>query len=275
MRERGPLVPVPHRVVSRRRETSDTWTLELEAVDSGDRLDRGDPGQFNMVYAFGSGEVPISISGADDGRLVHTVRDVGAVTRLICAAESGAVLGVRGPFGSRWPLTAAEGSDLVVVAGGLGLAPLRSSVLAALAEPERFPATYVLYGGREPEQLLYSAELESWRRLGIRVSLIVDSGPPEWDGNVGVVTKLIDRADFDPDRAVALVCGPEAMMRFSARSLRARGVDPARIHLSLERSMKCAVAQCGRCQLGPTLMCRDGAVLPLSDVGPWMGVREL
>ncbi len=271
------MVPVPHRVTERVQETADTWTLHLEppAGANGDRA--FSPGQFNMVYAFGAGEVPVSISGSSetDTPLVHTIRDVGPVTRAICAARPGDTLGVRGPFGSAWPLQEAEGQDLVVVAGGLGLAPLRSTVLAAFERPGRFDSTHVLYGGREPAQLLYREEIGRWASAGLPTALTVDSSDGDWAGEVGVVTKLIERAPFDPDRAVAMVCGPEAMMRFSARALRARGVTAERIHISMERNMKCAITHCGRCQLGPTFVCREGPVFRLSEIQDLLEIREL
>lgn len=271
------MVPVPHRVVGRTQETADTWTLELEPTNGSSEPADFAPGQFNMLYAFGAGEVPISISGAPggDGPIIHTVRDVGAVTRAICGAREGEMVGVRGPFGSAWPLAEAEGRDLVIVAGGLGLAPLRSAVLATLEEPERFSAAFLLYGGREPAQLLYREEIGRWASAGLPTALTVDSGGSGWAGEVGVVTKLIERAAFDPRRAVAMVCGPEAMMRFAARALRVRGVSSDRIHLSLERNMKCAITHCGRCQFGPTFVCREGPVFRLSEVERLIAIREL
>lgn len=269
------MVPVPHRVRARVQETSDTWTLELEPVNGRGIDGPCRPGQFNMLYAFGVGEVPISISGEAGGALVHTVRDVGPVTRAICAAEPGAMLGLRGPFGSAWPLEAAEGSDLVVVAGGLGLAPLRSALVSAIGSAEGFRSIHLLYGGREPEQLLYLAEIRDWAARGLRAGVTVDTASAGWTGDVGVVTKLIDRADFAPAEAVALVCGPEVMMRFAARALAARGVAADRVYVSMERNMKCAVTHCGRCQFGPTFICREGPVMRLEDIGWIFGVREL
>jgi len=273
----GPMVPAPFRVRSSERETADTWTLGLEPCgEAGPR--EFEPGQFNMVYAFGVGEVPISISGdpGDPEPLLHTVRAVGSVTEAICAARPGDQLGVRGPYGSSWPVGDAAGGDLVIIAGGLGLAPLRPALLAALARRADFARVQLLYGGREPEQLLYRAELERWRNepaLDLRVT--VDNASGEWAGDVGVVTRLIDRGDFDPERAVGLLCGPEVMMRFVARALRDRGVAPERIHVSIERNMKCALTHCGRCVFGPTYACREGPVMALSAIEPFFAVREL
>lgn len=271
------MVPVPHRVIDRIQETGDTWTLEMEPRDRSNGNGSFAPGQFNMIYVFGVGEVPISISGTPEGGagLVHTVRDVGPVSRAICAAEPGDTLGVRGPFGSCWPLQEAEGCDLVIVAGGLGLAPLRSALRAAIAEAERYRAVYLLYGGREPAQMLFREEVGHWLTMGLEVSLIVDSAGGGWAGEVGVVTKLIERAAFDPETAVAMICGPETMMRFSARALRNRGVDGGRIHVSMERNMKCAIAHCGRCQFGPTFVCRDGPVFRFSEIERFFAIREI
>jgi NAD(P)H-flavin reductase len=274
-RLRGAMVPVAHRVVSRVQETTDTWTLELEPL--GERI-RPRAGQFDMLYAFGVGEVPISTSGDHDGdgRLTHTIRAVGAVTRALCALEPGAVVGVRGPFGTEWPLDEATGGDLVVVAGGIGLAPLRPAVRHALARRDDYGAVSVLVGARTPQDLLFVHELEAWRgRLDVEVDVAVDAAAPGWHGRVGLVTTLIPGAVIDPPRASALVCGPEVMMTFVVRALVGRGVPLERIWVSMERNMRCAVGHCGHCQLGPTLICRDGAVFPAAAMTRLMEVREL
>jgi NAD(P)H-flavin reductase len=273
----NPVVPQRFRVTAKGQETQDTWTLELEPLD-GDAPFEFAPGQFNMVYAFGAGEVPISISG-DAGRpatLVHTVRAVGAATRAICAAEPGDVLGVRGPYGSAWDAGSARGDDAVVVAGGIGLAPLRPVVYELLAGRDRFRRAIVLYGGRSPDQLLYAAEVEEWRagsELEVRVT--VDTATGDWRGRVGVVPGLIDGLGLEPGRTAAFVCGPEAMIDFSCRALLDEGVPAERIRVSMERNMKCAVGHCGHCQWGPTFVCRDGAVFSYAQVERLMGIREL
>ena len=266
--------PAAYRVTDRRQETGDAWTLRLEA--DADAAPRFAPGQFSMLYVLGSGEVPISISAIPDGgaTLVHTVRAVGAVTRTLCAARPGTAVGVRGPFGRGWPLELAEGRDVVVVAGGLGLAPLRPVVHELIARRERFGRVALLYGGRSPADLLYRDEYEAWRGA-IDVELIVDAPAEGWDGRVGVVTRLIRRADFDPANTLAMACGPEVMMRFAAAALRERGVAGADIWLSLERSMKCATGHCGHCQLGPLFVCKDGPVVRHDRVERLMGVSEL
>jgi NAD(P)H-flavin reductase len=263
---------VPRSFVVRERalDTSDTWTLTLEALE-GDSPVIG-PGQFVMVYVFGIGEVPISVSGPPNrtGPVVLTVRAVGAVTEAICATEPGGVLGLRGPFGTSWPVAESRGADVVVVAGGIGLAPLRPVVLHALAHRPEFGQIVVLYGARTPADLLYPAQLADWS-----VDVTVDAAEIGWHGKVGVVPKLIPDAAFDPAKAVAFVCGPEIMMRFSIEALLDRGVTPDRIHVSLERNMRCGLGHCGHCQLGPTLICRDGPVYSYDVAGPWLEVREL
>jgi NAD(P)H-flavin reductase len=270
------MVPERFRVTDRRRETADTWTLELAPVDRPGGLPFR-PGQFTMLYAFGAGEVPISISGDPRApeKLVHTVRAVGAASGAICRAAPGSMLGVRGPFGSDWPLARAAGMDVVIVAGGIGLAPLRPVVYEVLADRARFRRALLLYGGREPGQLLYADELEQWRDRGLEVSVTVDIAPAGWRGRVGVVPTLIGSAGIDPDACVGFVCGPEAMIRFSAEALIDRGVPAGRVYVSMERNMKCAVGQCGHCQLGPEFVCRDGPVFTFERMRAAFAVREL
>lgn len=272
---RGAMTPVPYRVVGRSRETADTWTLALEPLRDSVAPR---PGQFDMLYALGVGEVPISTSGdpVQHGHLTHTIRAVGAVTERLCAAEPGSIVGVRGPFGTTWPLDEAAGADLVIVAGGIGLAPLRPVVLDVLARRGAFGSVSVLVGARTPADLLFRDDLEQWRsRFDLDVDVTVDVADPEWRGRVGVVTTLLPRAAFDPERTRAFVCGPEIMMTYAARALRDRGVPRERIWVSLERNMHCGLGHCGHCQLGPYLICRDGPVFRLDDVERFTEVREL
>jgi NAD(P)H-flavin reductase len=271
---RGAMTPLPYRVVRKRRENHDNWTLELEPVDEA--IEPIAPGQFTMLYAFGVGEVPISTSGdlERSDTLVHTIRAVGAVTRALCTARAGDVVGVRGPFGNTWPVAEAVGHDLVLVGGGVGLPPLRPVVYHALAHRGDFRRVAVLYGGRTPEDLLFRKELDRWRRE-VDVDVTVDAAASDWAGKVGVVTKLIPPAQFDPAGAVAFVVGPEIMMRFTARALLERGVAPERIWISMERTMRCGVGLCGHCQLGPTLICRDGPVYRWDELAQLLEVPEL
>jgi NAD(P)H-flavin reductase len=276
-RGRASLTPVPYRVVAARRETRGTHTLEIEPAGD-ERLEDFSPGQFAMLYAFGAGEAPISVSAYDaaSGRVTHTIRAVGAVTAALCATAPGREIGVRGPFGAGWPMQRAEGADVVLVAGGLGLPPLRPALEHVLARRERYGRLALLYGGRSPAELLYPDELARWDALpDADVAVTVDSADPGWSGRVGVVTTLIARAAFDPARAAAMVVGPELMMRFAAAALLARGVAAERIHVSLERSMHCAIGHCGHCMLGPEFVCKDGPVFPYARVERWLGVRGL
>jgi NAD(P)H-flavin reductase len=271
---RGPMAPVPFVLTGKRRETADTWTLELQAREPGGLPFA--PGQFTMISAGGTGEVPISISGDPAGEaLVHTVRAVGAATRALCESEPGEVLSVRGPFGKPWPMPALAGCDVLIVAGGIGLAPLRPAILALLRDPARYGRLTLLYGGRSPDQLLYPAELEQWPERGLEVHLTVDSAGPEWLGHVGVVPRLVRRAELERDRAQALLCGPEVMMRFTVSALEQAGLPGGRVYASMERNMQCGIGHCGHCQLGPTLVCRDGPVYAWSALERWLAIKEL
>jgi NAD(P)H-flavin reductase len=272
-----PMVPRGFAVRRVRHETHDTFTLELEAIDGGPEL-RFAPGQFTMLYVFGVGEVPISISGnpGSPHTLVHTIRAVGAVTTAMRTLRAGDVLGVRGPYGKPWPMREALGNDLVVIAGGIGLAPLRPAIYEALAARERYGRIVLLYGTRSPDDLLFRHDVETWRaRFDVEVLVTVDRAKGGWRGSVGVVTGLIRRAQFDPLNAVALVCGPEVMMRYTVEELRKRGREPDRIHLSMERSMKCGIGLCGHCQFGPTFVCKDGPVYRYDAVADLFTRREV
>lgn len=268
-------MPVPWRVAGARRETHDVVTLALQPPDGSAFAFR--PGQFNMVYAPGVGEVPISISG-DPARpvpVLHTIRDVGPVTHALCELQPGELTGVRGPYGTAWPLGEAAGSDLLIVAGGLGLPPLRGVLYQVLARRGDYQRVVLLYGARTPGDLLFTDELTAWRsRLDLEVEVTVDAGTGHWQGDVGVVPALIPAARFDPARAAAFVVGPEVMMRFTVRALLAAGLAADRVFVSLERNMQCAAGLCGHCQLGPFLLCRDGPVLCHQTVAPWLRIPE-
>lgn len=271
-----PMTPVPVRIREVRRETADTftWVIDREQLPAGYGFR---PGQFNMVYAFGAGEVPLSISGDPAGPdLVHTIRAVGSVTRVMQGLTSGATIGLRGPFGSAWPVPECAGRDVVVVAGGIGLAPLRPAILELLAARGRFRRITVLYGARTDRDLLYPEQLQQWRgRFDLDVEVTVDQGSAAWMGSVGVVTRLFDGARFEPAETVAMLCGPEVMMRFCVRELEARGVPLGRIFLSMERNMKCAVGTCGHCQYGADFVCKDGPVFPFGAIERRFFTREV
>jgi len=259
--------PEPYRIERVKGETHDTFTVELRP-EGGGACRPWLPGQFNMLYVFGVGEIPISISGDPASPvLVHTTRSVGRVTKAMARLKAGDVIGVRGPYGVPWPLEAARGRDVVVVAGGIGLAPLRGALYSLLAERDDYGNLVLLYGTRTPQDILYRHELERWRaRFDVEIHVTVDRGSSAWHGNVGVVTTLIHKAPFTSRNAVAMICGPEVMIRFTAMELQRRGVPPPQIHVSMERNMKCGVGFCGHCQFGPHFVCRDGPVFPYDRI---------
>jgi NAD(P)H-flavin reductase len=268
--------PRPFVVLDTARETGDTFTLKLRPADGATPFPF-DPGQFNMLYVFGTGEVPISISGdpAQPEILVHTIRAVGATTRALQRLTKGDFVGVRGPFGTAWPVQQAHGHDVVIVAGGIGLAPLRPALQHFLLHRVQYGRVVLLYGARTPHDLLFRRELREWRgRFDVDLDVTVDRATADWRGSVGVVTKLIERAPFDPGSAMALLCGPEIMIRLSASALQRRGVSPANVHVSMERNMKCAVGFCGHCQMGPLFICRDGPVFRWERVERFLHLRE-
>jgi NAD(P)H-flavin reductase len=271
------MLPRLFRVLRNEPETRDSFTIEL-APDDGQGGLRFRPGQFNMLYVFGCGEAAISLSGdpEDDERCVHTIRSVGSVTRALRQARPGEGVGLRGPFGNGWPMERAGGLDLVVIAGGIGFAPLRPVLYRVAAERWDYGRVSLLYGCRTPEDVLFRDELRDWpSRHQIDVRVTVDWATSGWPGRIGAVPALIQGAPFDPGRAVALICGPEIMARFAVLELRKRGVAAERIHVSMERNMKCAVALCGRCQYGPRFICRDGPVFAYERIRDVFDLQEV
>lgn len=270
----APMAPEFVAVRSLREELHDTFTLEMQPP-SGFSFE---PGQFTMLYAFGVGEVPISISGdpGDRSVLVQTIRRVGAVTEALGSLTPSDLIGVRGPFGTPWPVDRAEGKDVVIVAGGIGLAPLRPVLYHVLAHRDRYNRVMLLYGSRSPSDLLYLDEVQEWRsRLDMTVMITVDSADGGWHGSVGVVTKLVNRAPFDGANTIAFVCGPSIMMRFTGQSLEAEGVTPDRIYVSMERNMKCGIGLCGHCQFGQYFVCKDGPVHSCGDSEELCWMKEV
>jgi NAD(P)H-flavin reductase len=271
------MMPSPWRVAERWDETADTFTVALEPEPRREAPGFA-PGQFNMLYAFGAGESAISISGdpALPGRMLHTVRKVGTVTSALALLRPGDTLGLRGPFGTGWPIESLRGRDLLFIAGGIGLAPLRPAIYHALRHRTAYGAIRILLGARTPADLLYPEELANWGKSpGVTCAVTVDRGDSNWQGHVGVVTKLISSINLDPRNSAALICGPEVMMRYTAAALREKGLPQESIHVSLERNMKCAVAHCGHCQIGPHFICQEGPVYPLNRIAFWLAQREV
>lgn len=268
------MVPEVWKVYQNRPETADTVTLELAT----DHPKAFAPGQFNMLYVFGVGEVPISISGSshESVTLFHTVRNVGAVSRALCALQPGQELGLRGPYGSSWPILQSQGKDIIVMAGGLGLAPVRPIIYEILNNRKAYGHVWLLYGCRQPEDILFGHQVREWRsRFDLEVNVTVDKATSDWYGSVGVITNLVKNLALSPENTVAFVCGPEIMMRYSALELVKKGLSEDNIHLSMERNMHCAIGLCGHCQYGPQFVCKEGPIFTYARLKPLLTIREV
>jgi len=264
-------------LVSMHRETSDVWTYELTFDDPETAAGyRFLPGQFNMLYLPGIGEAAISISSDADHSppLLHSVRVVGNVTKALSRLEIGDPLMLRGPFASAWPIDACQGKNMIIAAGGVGLAPLRSVIYHILNRRDRFRRVHLLYGARTPADLLYADEFDQWRAGGIEVEVTVDLGNEDWTGNIGVVPTLFSRLLLDAAQTRVFTCGPEIMMRFVVYECLSRKIAPADIYVSLERNMNCAVGLCGHCQLGPAFVCKDGPVFGYDTMERYLDIDQ-
>jgi NAD(P)H-flavin reductase len=273
-----PLCPHPAVLRSVEPDTPGVATLRLEFQDRERREGyRVQPGQFNMIYVPGVGEVPISVSStAEEGPGIgHTIRFVGRVTNVIGKLEPGAVVGLRGPYGRGWPMEHARGRDVLLVAGGLGLAPMRLLVRALLADRGKFGRLTLFYGARQPADLLYTAEYAKWERQGMEVLTTVDRADETWNGRVGVVPTLFRRLQIDASRTIVMTCGPEILMRLTVDEALHRRIDERDIYYSIERNMQCAVGMCGHCQLGPAFLCKNGPVFSHREISPFFGQEQL
>jgi NAD(P)H-flavin reductase len=268
----------PARVTARRVEAEGIFTFTLRFVDDAvRRAYRFEPGQFNMLYAYGVGEVPISIvSDPDDPTaLEHTIRVAGRVTGVMGCWKVGDVVGVRGPYGRGWPMEAARGRDVVIVTGGLGCAPVVGVINYIFRRREDYGTLHILHGVKAPNELLYRERFDAWRaHPRTRVYLTADQPDKSWRYRVGVVTNIFDDLQVNPS-AIVMMCGPEVMMHHAVRTLRQKGVQEEAMFLSIERHMECAVGLCGHCQLGPQFVCKDGPVFCYAAVKPWFGVSGL
>jgi len=271
------MIPHPYKIDRVIKETHDTFTLELKSCNGNGNFEFK-AGQFNMLYVFGVGEVPISISGDPNeiDTLVHTTRAVGTVTKEIAKLKKGNIIGVRGPFGTSWPVVEAKGNDVIIIAGGIGLAPLRPAIRQIISQRKSYGKVVLLYGTRTPEDILLRRELERLRsRLDIDIDVTVDRATREWTGNVGVVTSLLSSTPFDPINTTVMICGPEIMMRYTISELEKRGLNHDNIFVSMERNMKCGVGFCGHCQYGTEFICKDGPVFSFTRIKDLFGKREL
>ncbi len=270
----APLTHVTATVRSVAAETLDTATLSFAVADAA--LLAARPGQFVMVELPAFAAPPISISRIRPDGLDLTIRAAGPATAALTALTPGSQVALRGPLGRGWPVDDAVGRDVAIVAGGIGLAPLRPLLHAVLADRPRFGAVRLYLGARTPRDRLFVDEMNALAgRMDIEVAEIVDRAGPEWLGRVGIVTQLFDQATWDGSRATAFVCGPERMMQASAAALQRAGVEPAHLWLTLERNMACGVGTCGHCQLGPFFVCRDGPVFSIAELGSAFGREGL
>jgi len=275
------LVPRPYQVVDKIEESGDIFSLHVVPVEG--ELPEFRPAQVSMLGAFGVGEAAISISSATTTTDFHayTVRDAGPITHALVNTEVGGVITVRGPFGRPWPINEIDTNQLVIIGGGLGIAPLRAAVDEVVDHLYRFDRFAFVYGAKTPSDLVYSDDIERWNSSGAEVSLIVDAGDGDWTGPVGVVPDLLGGdagdhgANLDWSDTTAFICGPDIMMHFSAAKLLGLGVPSHKIWITLERNMQCGNALCGHCQLGPVIICRDGPVANYADIGPFHQVRDL
>jgi len=273
-----PMIPRPMRIRKNFWETDDTYTLHLEPAGEDSSADSFQPGQFNMVYVYGVGESAISLSSDPykPGTIAHTIHRVGTVTSALAQAKRGDIVGIRGPFGSSWPVDKAVGHDVCIVAGGIGLAPLRPVLYSLFHRRKDFGRILLLYGARSPLDLLYRVELEQWSKIdNIEVLVTVDRGDSTWKGHIGVVTNLFSYVKLDAPATQAMVCGPEIMMQYTVHEILRRGLPEQQIHVSLERNMKCAVGFCGHCQYGPHFICKDGPVFAYPQIKNLFELKEI
>jgi NAD(P)H-flavin reductase len=259
-------------------ETDDTYTLLIDPPQTNGRPFSFKPGQFNMVYAFGVGESAISISSdpLKSNSLAHTIHRVGIVTSALSRLKRGDAIGLRGPFGTAWPVEEAVGKDVCIAAGGIGLAPLRPVIYSMIKRRAEFGRIIILYGARSPLDLLYRVELEQWSKIpNVEVITTVDRGDSSWKGHIGVVTGLFSYIKMDSPSTIAMVCGPEVMMKYTYEELQRRGLSQDQIFISMERNMKCGIGLCGHCQFGPKFICKDGPVFRLPQINHLIEKKEI
>lgn len=272
------LVPQPAQIVEKHSFGTEihAYRLRLLEADARPRFDF-QPGQFNMVYVPGVGEVAISISSdPDDETLEHTIRIVGRTTRVIARLGVGDVVGIRGPYGNGWPLQEARWKDLVVITGGLGCAPVSGAIDYVFRRRANYGHVTILHGVKKPADMIYRERFEAWRRHpGTTVLLTSDQPDRHWRDRTGVVTELFEEVVFDPTRTLALMCGPEVMLHYAGDLLGRRGLPMERMFVSMERNMKCAVGLCGHCQFGPSFVCKDGPIYRMSAIRRFFGARHL
>ncbi|HCU25088.1 MAG TPA: Ni/Fe hydrogenase subunit gamma [Deltaproteobacteria bacterium] len=273
------LTPQAAEIVEKRRESENIFTFRLRfCAEEARRSFSFSPGQFNMIYAFGVGDVAITIvSDPDDMEtLDHTIRTVGNVTQALGRLEKGDVVGLRGPFGSTWPLEEIRGKDVMILTGGLGCAPTLGALHYLIRRRESYGAIKIIHGIKAPRDLIYQKKFREWEKTpNTEVHLTVDKPARGWKHKIGLVTHLLKDVAFDAAKTVVMMCGPEIMMRLSLKELIYRGIAPERIYLALERNMKCALGFCGHCQFGPHFICKDGPILRYDRIREIFHLKEV
>lgn len=275
----NPFLPQVAEVVERLQETESIFTLRVKFRDPElSRSYRFEPGQFNMVYAFGAGDVAISIASdpSDPELLDHTIREVGSITGVLSRLKAGDTLGLRGPFGSSWPLAKAKGMDVLAITGGLGCAPVIGALQYMFKRRDDYGAIKILHGIKAPKDHVFRDKFEEWSRsANTEVLLASDKKARGWKYHIGVVTNLLDEVEVSAARTIAMLCGPEVMMRFAIKGLMEKGIAAEHIYLSMERNMKCALGFCGHCQYGPAFICKDGPILRYDRIQHFFSIREV
>jgi len=273
----SPYVPYEAEIVERVQESDTIFTLRLRFTDPAVQAAyRFQPGQFNMVYLYGVGEVPISIVSdpLDEHLLDHTIRRVGRVTEGLAQLKAGDRIGIRGPYGRGWPLQQVEGRDVAVITGGLGCAPVVSVINYVMRRRESYGKLTIIQGVKHSRDLIYRDRYQAWSEApDTQVLIAASSSDALWPWHAGPVTDLFAQAQFDPDNTTAMMCGPEGMMIAGAGLLAQRGLAEDAIYLSMERNMQCAVGLCGHCQYGGRFICKDGPIFSYPEVKPLLGVR--
>ena len=273
----NPYLPYEAKIIERIQESPSLFTLRLCFTDPAVHNNFSfEPGQFNMLYLHGVGEVPISILSdpQDEHMLDHTIRTVGRVTRGIANLKEGDCIGVRGPFGRGWPLVMAEQRDVVVITGGLGCAPVVSVINYMMRRRERFGLMNIVQGVKHSSDFIWKERYDQWRQApDTEVLLAADAGESLWPWHVGPVTGLFNDLKFDKDRVIVMMCGPEGMMRVVVKYMIEKGVEESAIWLSMERDMHCGVGHCGHCQYGGKFVCRDGPVFCYQEIKELFGIK--
>ena len=259
-------------ITKRIQESADIFTLHTQFTDDSLPCHTFHPGQFNMLYLYGVGEVAISISSdpAECSFLSHTIRAVGRVTRALQRLQVGDEIGIRGPYGKGWPLVATEGKDVLIVTGDLGCAPTVSVIKYILARRKHYGALTILQGVKHSQDFIYRKQYEKWQQSpNVFVHIAADEAGPHWPWGKGYVTDMIKPLSLNPNETIAMMCGPEMMMRAAIAALGKKGIPEEAMYLSMERNMECGIGQCGHCQYGGLFICKDGPVFA------WPQVKDL